>query len=49
MGCVKSSYKIFVGKPERKSLGGIKHRGKDIIRMNLAEIMWSVQSIGIEF
>jgi hypothetical protein len=41
MGNKRNAYRILVGKPEGKStLGRIRHRWEDNIRMDLSEIGW---------
>jgi hypothetical protein len=41
MGEMRNTYKIFIGKPERKRpRGRPRRRWEDNIRMNLKEIAW---------
>jgi hypothetical protein len=43
MGEMRNTYKILVGKPERKTpLGRSRRRLKDNIRMDLRKIRWEV-------
>jgi hypothetical protein len=43
MGKMRNAYNILVGKPERKrSLGRLKRRLEDNIRMDLREIGWEI-------
>jgi hypothetical protein len=39
----RNSYKMWVGRPERKRpLGRLWHKWEDIIKINLSEIVWNV-------
>jgi hypothetical protein len=42
MGMKRNAYRILVGKPEgKRSLGRLRHRWVDNIKMDLREIEWS--------
>jgi hypothetical protein len=48
MGKKRNGYRILVGKPEeRRTLGRLRHRWVNNIRMDLVEVGWGVDWIGL--